>query len=76
MNIAINEIGRAGLSINLREEAAGAVQSFVSLNVIRNYLIPIPPLAEQSRIVTKVDELMALCDQLEAAKLNTYQFLS
>ena len=39
----------------------------ISQNKLRAISIPFPPLAEQHRIVTKVDELMALCDRLEAA---------
>lgn len=32
----------------------------------RSIYLPLPPLAEQHRIVAKVDELMALCDRLKA----------
>jgi type I restriction enzyme, S subunit len=32
---------------------------------LKNLKIPLPPLSEQHRIVTKVDELMTLCDALK-----------
>ena len=40
----------------------------ISKKQLENLAIPLPPLAEQHRIVAKVDELMALCDQLEEAR--------
>jgi type I restriction enzyme, S subunit len=48
----------------------GSAQPNLSANSVKKYCFPLPPLAEQSRIVTKVDELMALVDALET-KLAT-----
>ena len=50
--------------------AAGAVVMNLNADKVRDVLIPVPPLAEQYRIVAKVDELMALCDQLETRHCN------
>lgn len=37
----------------------------INQGTVVNAPVPIPPLAEQRRIVAKVDQLMALCDQLK-----------
>ncbi len=37
----------------------------ISASNLKDVKIPLPPIAEQHRIVTKVNELMALCDRLE-----------
>jgi type I restriction enzyme S subunit len=42
-------------------------QAKVNGKALKNMLIPLPPLAEQHRIVAKVDALMALRDRLEAS---------
>jgi type I restriction enzyme, S subunit len=42
-------------------------QANVNGTALKNMLIPLPPLAEQHRIVAKVVEFMALCDKLEAS---------
>lgn len=51
----------------LVDRAYGAGRPGLNLENIRALSVPIPPLAEQHRIVAKVDTLMALCDRLEAA---------
>jgi len=45
----------------------GATRFRVSTGHLKTVQVPLPPLAEQHRIVAKVDKLMALCDRLEAA---------
>ena len=49
------------------EEASGSVIPNVSTGEINSTLFALPPLAEQSRIVTLVEELMQLCDALETS---------
>ena len=45
----------------------------LSKKVLEQFEFPIPPLAEQHRIVAKVDELTALCDQLEQKQEDSVQ---
>jgi type I restriction enzyme S subunit len=51
----------------LGSSSVGATMQNLNQSILLNLPFGLPPLAEQHRIVAKVDALMALCDQLEAS---------
>ncbi len=50
----------------LKESLQGSDQPFINQTQLIQFPLSIPPVKEQQRIVAKVDELMSLCDALEA----------
>ncbi|WP_044268733.1 restriction endonuclease subunit S [Pseudomonas fluorescens] len=55
---------------NLKEQENATAQPVISGRKIYPIVLAIPPFAEQHRIVAKVDELMALCDSMEAQQAD------
>lgn len=58
----LNSSTAIGFMINKSVESARAN---LSLTAVTNLMIPLPPLAEQKRIVKRVEELFAMCDELK-----------
>ena len=49
---------------NLRNNAAGSLQLFISLSIFRTQVFPLPPLAEQKEIVDRVEQYLQTITQL------------
>lgn len=58
---------------HLERFAPSTAQKNINLGILEEVLIPLPPAAEQHRIVAKVDQLMALVDELEAQLAESRQ---
>lgn len=66
-------LGMQTFAPEIDARAHGTTFKKVSGKIVAGVLFALPPLAEQHRIVAKVDELMALCDRLEAAQSKREQ---
>jgi type I restriction enzyme S subunit len=62
----IDIVIRSEMTQEVIRRAKNSTNDNISMGDIKGFKIPLPPLAEQKRIVAKVDELMGLCDELEA----------
>ena len=51
--------------IYLAGNSIGTTMSNLNHSILKNLLIPLPPLAEQKRIVAKIEEILPLCDKLK-----------
>ena len=71
-NIYINFLCWLLKGTNLKENENATAQPVISGRKVYPITVGLPPLAEQHRIVAKVDELMALCDTLKN-RLNDAQ---
>ena len=52
------------IQFELKRIATGGVQSFIGLGTFREMLFPLPPLAEQKRIVAAIEKMLPLCEKL------------
>lgn len=47
-----------------KSSKGSAIKNIPPFDELKRYLVPLPPIEEQKRIVTKIEELLPYCDQL------------
>lgn len=52
-------------ALKLNQYATATAKPGLAVNKINSVLLPLPPLAEQKRIVARLEELLPLCDRLK-----------
>ena len=64
------------LKSKTNEDGKGsAMKNIPPFDILKKYLFPLPPLAEQERIVAKIEELFALVDKIEEEKQSLLKLI-
>lgn len=63
----------ASFQKHLLDNATGMTATGIKSSRLKEIPVPLPPLAEQRRIVAKIDRLMARCDELEKLRVERNQ---
>lgn len=45
-------------------DVGGTAYNALTIDMLKNYLLPLPPIEEQHRIVSKIEEMLPYCDRL------------
>lgn len=70
----LNFLMSPSVQSHIEENASGTTNQIeLNTSTIINQIIPLPPLPEQHRIVAKIDQLMARCDELEKLRAEQEQ---
>lgn len=64
-NRYLPELFRSPFAQDQFNEPQRGIKNSFRLTDVTEFIVPLPPIAEQRRIVAKLDELMALCDEME-----------
>lgn len=62
--------------LQLLNNSTGMTATGIKASKLKEIPIPVPPLSEQRRIVAKIDELMARCDEMERLRSEQKQKLN
>ena len=61
----LHVINSAYFRNSLLDETGTTTINQITQDMLKNALIPLPPLAEQKRIVARLEELLPLCERLK-----------
>lgn len=69
IDFLFNYLSNPSVQSIIEQQSVGSTKQIeLATSTIKNYLFPLPPLAEQQRIVAKIEELMPLVEEYDKAE--------